>query len=324
MRRRPLLTTIFALSAPATLAVSRTGLANTWPARPVRLVVPFPPGGSPDLLARRLADRMAATVPHPVIVENRPGAGGTIGADIVAKSAPDGHVLGLSNLAPHAVGPAVYPTIPYDPLRDFTHIALLGEFPLVLAISADRPWRDLDAFLAAARTRPATLNVGTPGNGTAAQVSLHMLRTLTGAETVHVPFRGGTAAALETVAGRIDATVAGFGELSGNDRLRFLAMASTQRLPTRPEVPTFREQGVDLVATVWFGLCAPAGLAADLVDRLHAASEAAMSAPDAVALTARLGGVPRRSLTRTEMANFVRSEAERWGAAARAAGVRAE
>jgi tripartite-type tricarboxylate transporter receptor subunit TctC len=299
------------------------GATAAWPARPIRLVLLFPPGASPNAIGRRVAERLTANLGRTVVVENRPGAGGVVGADLVAKAPPDGHVLGVCNTASHAVGPAVHRAVPYDPLRDFTHIALLAEFPLALAVAADGPIRDLSDFLAAARRTAGGLRVGTPGDGTAAHVGLEMIRAAAGAEIVHVPFLGGAAAATEAVAGRVEASFSGLGEVAGNDRVRLLALAARERVPGWPAVPTFREEGLDLVAAAWFGLCGPAGLPAAVADRLHREAQAAVTAPEVAALLAWLGSAPNRGLSRAETAAFVAAEAERWGDAARAAGVQA-
>jgi tripartite-type tricarboxylate transporter receptor subunit TctC len=298
--------------------------APVWPTRPVRIIVPFPAGNAPDTLARRLAEGLALRLGQSLTVENRPGAGGTIGAEATARAAPDGYTLGISNLAPHAVGPAVYPGLAYDPVQDFTHLALLAEIPLALAVSAEARWRDLPAFLAAAREQPGTLRVGTPGNGTAAQVSLELLRRMTGAGFLHVPFRGGQAAVLETVAGRIEATMANLSEVAGNDRLRVLGMGAEARLPRWPAVPTFTEQGVPLLATIWFGLCAPARLPGAIAERLHRETLGFVGQPETAALLASLGSAPARRLSRPEVAAFIAAEGARWGEAARAAGARAD
>ena len=175
-----------------------------------------------------------------------------------------------------------------------------------------------------AREKPGSLRIGTPGNGTVAQLALDFLRRLAGAEFVHVPFRGGTPAALETIAGRIEATVAGLGELGANDRLRLLALAAPERLARWPAVPTFREQGVDFVGAAWFGLSAPAGLPEPIADRLAAECAALVAQPETATLIEGLGSTPNRGPSRAAVAAFVAAEAARWGEAARAAGVRAE
>ena len=326
MRRRSMVLTasLAVLAAPVPCGLRAQGGATAaWPARPIRLVLPFPPGASPNAVGRRVAERLTANLGQTATVENRPGAGGTIGADLVAKAPPDGHVLGVCNTASHAVGPAVHLAVPYDPLRDFTHIALLAEFPLALAVAADGPIRSLPDFLAAARRTPGGLRVGTPGSGTAAHVGVEMIRAA-GAEIVHAPFSGGAAAAMETAAGRIEASFSGLGEVAGNDRVRLLALAARERVPGWPAVPTFREEGLELVAAAWFGLCGPAGLPDAVADRLHREAQAAVTAPEVAAVLAWLGSAPNRGLSRAETAAFVAAEAKRWGDAARAAGVQAQ
>ena len=313
MRRRSMVLTasLAVLAAPFPRGLRAQGGATAaWAAPPIRLVLLFPPGVSPNAIGRRVAERLTANLGQTVVVENRPGAGGVIGADLVAKAPPDGHVLGVCNTASHAVGPAVDRAVPYDPLRDFTHIALLAEFPLALAVAADGPIHGLSDFLAAARRTAGGLRVGTPGNGTAAHVGLEMIRAAAGAEIVHVPFDGG-GAAMATVAGRIEASFSGLGEVAGNDRVRLLALAARERVPGWPAVPTFREEGLDLVATAWFGLCGPAGLPAAVADRLHREAQAAVTAPEVAALLAWLGSAPNRGLSRAETTAFVAAEAKR-------------
>jgi tripartite-type tricarboxylate transporter receptor subunit TctC len=330
MRRRSLL--LSTLAAPTTLVAppgrpacaQAGGAAATWPARQLRLVVPYPPGGAPDAFGRRLAERLTAALGQPVLVENRTGAGGLIGMDLVAKAPPDGYLLGVGGIAPHAVGPAVHRAVPYDPLRDFAQLALLAEFPLALGASAEGPYRDFGDLLAAARRTPGGVRVGTPGTGTSAHASLELLRRLAGVELVHVPFRGTPQALPELLAGRLDATLAVTGEFAGNDRVRVLAVAAPERMAGLPAVPTFRERGVDLVTTVWFTLCAPAGLSEAVAERLHRETQTVLVEPGTAALMVRLGAVPTRGLGRAELAAFVAAEAARWGEVVRAAGIRAE
>lgn len=322
MLRRALVAALAGLPVALSHAQDRPG---EWPTRPIRLVVPFPPVGSPDLIARQLGQRLGHSLGRPVVVEDRPGAGGTIGADIVAKAAADGYTLGVSNVACHAVAASVYPSLPYDPLRNFTHIALLAELPLTLAVSADGPIRSLSDLAALAHTLPGGVRIGTPGNGTTAYVSLEALRRQAGIAVEHVRFRGGgMQAALETIAGRIECVMASLGEISGNDRLRLLATAAEARVPSKPDLKTFREQGIDLVATVWFGLCAPAGLPAPIADRLHAEATAFVIEPDVAAFIAGLGAVPPRVPGRAAWTDFIAAEGVRWGELAFASGAHVE
>lgn len=258
MHRRTLLT------LPAAALAARAARAETWPARPVRMVVPFPPGGTTDFVARLVGDRLAAVLGQPFVIENRAGAGGTVGSDFVAKSAPDGHTLVVSNVAAHGVAPSVYPTIPYDAVRDFAHVALLAEIPSVLVVNIDSPIRDLAGFIAAAKAKPGGLSVGSPGNGTSSHVKQEILKRAAAIETVHVPYRGSGPMMNDVAAGQIDAMITTLVEAGRNPRFRLLAVTAAERVAGWPQVPTFVELGYpDLVASTWFGLSGPAAMPRD-------------------------------------------------------------
>lgn len=315
MRRRALLT--------LTLVPAAAHGQAAWPVRPIRIVNPFP-AGSPDAMARFAAERLTPVLGQPVVIDSRSGAGGTIGAEVVAHAPPDGYTLGISSVGPHAVAAATVANLRYDPLRDVTHLALLGEFPLALAVRADAPFPDLASFLAAARAAPESLRVGTVGTGGIGHISLDILRRTAGAAVTMVPFRGGTAAAVETMGGRIEAVLAGLGEVGNQDRLRLLAVASTTRMPQHPEVPTFLEAGTDILANAWFGVCGPAGLPEPIAERLSREVRGVTGTEAYARFLAGIGGAPNRDLDRAAMTAFVAEEAARWGAAARAGGIRAE
>lgn len=320
MRRRAF--ALAYLAAPAILharGIAAAGAA-AWPDRPIRLVVCFPTGSAGDTVGRRIADRLTAGLGQMVVVENRGGTGGTLGAEIVARAPPDGYVLGLGGIAPHAIAPAVFAALPYDPVRSFTHIAMLAEFPLAIAVSAAGPLHSLADILDLARRSPGGLRVGTPGNGTAAHVGLEQLRRVAGVEVVHVPFRGPAPAIVETLAGRIEAVMASISEFAGNDRLRMAALALPERLTGWPLVPTFREGGVDLLAAVWFGLCGPAGLPDAVADRLHHEASPARGLQG----TSSVGEAPGRAWDRSAFAAFVAAEVSHWGGLVRAAQLRPE
>ena len=261
------------------------------------------------------------------MVENRPGAGGTLAADAVAKAAPDGHTLGLSNIQPHAISPAVYPSVPYDPVRDFAHIAMVAEISLALAVAAEGPVRDLAQFVALARQTPGGRpRIGTNGNGSSAHVSLALFGRLAGIEIVHVPYRGSSVGAVtDLIGGRIEAAMPSLGDVGRNDRLRVLVIAAPERLAGWPDVPTFREAGYpDMVVSVWFGVSGPFGLPDRIADRLHHDIQAALAGPEVATRLAELGSGPNRGLSRSEYTAFVAREGARWGEAARAGGIRAE
>ncbi|WP_347547236.1 tripartite tricarboxylate transporter substrate binding protein [Roseomonas sp. CAU 1739] len=239
-------------------------------------------GSSGDVIARIVAQPLTAALGQPVVVENRPGAGGTIAADAVAKASPDGHTLVLSNIQPHAVAPAVYPNVPYNPMRDFMHVAMVAEVPLALAVSAQGPLQDLAQFVALARVTPGGLRVGTNGNGSSAHVTTALFGRLAGIDLTHVPYRGSSAQAVtDVIGGRIEGAMPSLGDVGRNDRMRVLAIAAPQRLAGWPEVPTFREAGYpEMVVSVWFGISAPAGLPDAIADRLHHEIQLALARPE--------------------------------------------
>jgi tripartite-type tricarboxylate transporter receptor subunit TctC len=320
IRRRHLASLATLLATPASVRAQ----SAHWPSRPVRLLVPFPPGTSADVVGRRLAEHLAAVLGQPVVVENRVGAGGVVGADALARAAPEGYVLGISSGAPHAIAPAVQRSVPYDPMRDFTHLAMLARFPLALAIGASSPVRSLQEFIAMARAKPGGGTIGTPGVGTAAHVAMELLRLRHGLELTHVPFRSGSEAAVEAMAGRLDGVLSTFGELATNDRLRLLGISASERLPGWPAVPTFREAGVDAVIAVRFGLCGPSGLPDAVAERLQREAEASSASTATAAALSRIGAAPHAAMSRTEMTAFVAEEGARWGEVVRAARIAAQ
>lgn len=317
MRRRHL------LALPAALALPGVAQAQAWPTRPVRMIVPFPPGGTTDVVARLVAQRLSVTLGQSVVIENRAGAGGTLGSDLVAKSPPDGQAFVVSNIASHGVGPSVYRTMPYDSVRDFTHVALMAEVPSVLVVNASSPIRSLAEFVAAARARPG-MSVGSPGNGTSSHAKQEILKRAAGIETTHVPYRGSGPMMNDLAAGNVDAIITTLVEAGRNERFRLLAVTAAQRVPGWPDVPTFPELGYpDLVASTWFGLSGPAGLPAPITARLNTEVLAALAHPDVAPRLVEAGATPRR-MSAAEYQAFVAAEVRRWAAVVQAAGIRVE
>ncbi|MGG5807881.1 Bug family tripartite tricarboxylate transporter substrate binding protein [Falsiroseomonas sp. CW058] len=298
--------------------------AQAWPARPVRVVVPFPPGGTTDFIARLVGQRLGAVLGQPFVIENRAGAGGTTGSDLVAKSPPDGHVLVVSNVASHGVGPAVYRAMPYDSVRDFTHVALMAEIPSVLAVNVASPVRTLADFIAAAKARPGAVTVASPGNGTSSHAKQEILKRSAGIDTVHVPYRGSGPMMNDVAAGAVDAMITTLVEAGRGERFRLLAVTAARRVEGWPEVPTFAELGhPDLVASTWFGLSGPAGLPPAVAERLNAEVLAALAHPEIAPRLVETGATPRR-MGAAEYSAFVAAEVRRWAAVVQAAGIRAE
>jgi len=319
MRRRHL------LALPALLAATSPVLAQTaaWPVRPVRVIVPFPPGGTTDFIARLVSQRLATVFGQGFVIENRAGAGGTVGSDVVAKSPPDGYALVVSNIAAHGVGPSVYRTMPYDSVRDFSHIALMADIPSVLAVNVASPIRSLADFVAAARARPG-ISVASPGNGTSSHAKQVILQRSAGIETTHIPYRGSGPMMNDLAGGAVEAMITTLVEAGRNERFRLLAVTAEQRVAGWPDLPTFKELGhPDLVASTWFGLSGPAGMPPALVERLNAEVLAALATPEISARLVETGATPRR-MSAAEYTAFIAAEVRRWAEVVRIGNIRAE
>lgn len=300
--------------------------AQTWPAKPVRVISPFPPGGSADTLGRIVAGKLTESTGQNFIVENRSGAGGIVGSEIAAKSAPDGYTLVVSGVASHVVAPALS-KVPYDPIRDFTHIALIGGPPTVLAVHPSLPAKDVKAFIALAKSKPGQLTYGSPGNGTQGHLVAELFRRAAGIDIRHVPYKGAAIAVIDVMAGHIHAisttlTTASTQVRAG--RLRGLAVSSAERLPEYSQVPTFRELGYpQLVATVWFALSGPAGMPVDIVNRLNGEVRRLLQSPD-VRERLRSDGIEPGTLDVKAFNAFMAKEIEQWTPVVRTSGARAD
>ncbi|MBU8544170.1 MULTISPECIES: Bug family tripartite tricarboxylate transporter substrate binding protein [Roseomonadaceae] len=320
----PILTRRLTLAAGAWLATP--ALAQAWPARPVRIVVPFPPGGLVDMLARALAPRLSERFGQPFVVENRAGAGGNIGADAVAKSAPDGHTLLASSLGPVAVNQYIYRAMPFDTQTAFAPIVLLISTPKVLCVGPARPWRDVTAVVAAAKAAPGTLTGGSAGPGTSLHLALELFKQTTGTDIQHIPYRGAAQAITDLVGGQIDLIIDNLpnilGQITGR-QVRALAAATPQRLPQLPQVPTMAEAGIDFVFGTAFGLVAPAGTDAAIVQRLSAAVTEALRDPAIGGRLAQQGAILGGG-TPADFAALIAREKATLEPVIRAAGIRAE
>jgi tripartite-type tricarboxylate transporter receptor subunit TctC len=300
--------------------------AQTWPVKPVRVIAPFPPGGAADTLGRLVAAKLTESLGQNFVVENRAGAGGVIGSDLVAKSAPDGYTLVVSGVASHALAPSLA-KVPFDPLKDFTHIALIGGPPAVFAIHPSVPAKDLKAFIALAKARPGALTYGSPGNGTQGHLVAELFRQSARIDIRHVPYKGASIAVIDLMAGHIDAistTLSTAAAQMRAGRIRALALSSAERLPDYDKVPTFRELGYpQLVATVWFSISGPAGMPADIVSRLNNEVRRLLQLPD-VRERLRPDGVEPGTLDAKAFTEFVAVELKRWAPVVRNSGARTD
>ncbi|HEY7744142.1 MAG TPA: tripartite tricarboxylate transporter substrate binding protein, partial [Burkholderiales bacterium] len=301
--------------------------SQQYPAKPVRLVVPFPPGGTADTLGRIVAAKLTESLGQNFVIENRPGAGGLVGSDLASKAAPDGYTLLVSGIASHAIAPALAAKPPFDPLRDFTHIALFGGPPSVFAVHPSLPAKDLKAYVAFARARPHELSYGSPGNGTQGHLMAELFRQRAKIDIVHVPYRGAALAVIDAVAGHIhgvSTTVTTASAQIRAGRMRALALSSVERLPDYPGVPTFREAGYrDVVGTVWFSLSAPAGVPAEIVSRLNGEVRRILQLQD-VRDRLRGDGIAPNQLDPKAFSDFLAAEVKRWAPVVRASGARTD
>ena len=309
----------------AALSAMDAAPAQPSPTRPIRLIAPFPPGGPVDVMARLVAQRLSTTLGQ-VIVENRPGAGSTIGAKSVAQADPDGYTLLLASSASLAIGPALFNNIGYDPLTSFVPIAMVSSVPYVMVAATKSPFKNVPEMLAYAKANPGKLNFGVP-NGAPPHVLALSFKALTGADIVIVPYKGAATVITDLIGGQIDAgfetTSVMFSHLH-EGKVRGLAVVRETRQPELPDVPTMIESGVPkLVGSSWTGIMAPAGTPPEIVNRLRAAIIEGLKSPDMVDKFKKLGA-EARFLSLDEFMAFVVAENQRLGDIIRSSGTKAE
>jgi tripartite-type tricarboxylate transporter receptor subunit TctC len=296
--------------------------AVAWPTQPVRLIVPFAPGGTTDLVARLLAQGLQDRLGQPLIIENRPGAGATVGSQQVAQAAPDGHTLLMSNIASHGIAPTLYRTLRYDAVTDFTHVALVVSNPSVFVTNPRFAGQTLADIARMSREDPRGIDIASSGSGSSNHLLIVQFGQAANARVNHVPYRGAGPAMTDVIAGVVPMMSDSLPSAASHIRqgsVRAVAMASAERHPAFPAVPTFREQGVDLVSESWFGLSGPAGMPAAVVQRLSQATLAVLAEPGVRARFTELGGTPG-ALSPSGYTEFVRAEVARWAPVVRASG----
>jgi tripartite-type tricarboxylate transporter receptor subunit TctC len=301
--------------------------AEIYPSRPVRIVVPFPPGGPADVLARTVGDKLQATLGQPVVVDNRPGAGGNIGMELVAKSAADGHTLALAPAGNLTVNPSLYRNVPYDVARDFAPVTVIAAVPNVLVVNAQVPAKDVGELSAYAKANPGKLNFASPGAGSGAHLAGELLKSSAGIEMVHVPFSGIAPAVTAVVAGDVQVMFAGTSSAMTHvaaGKLRALGVASPKRIASAPALPTLDESGLPgFDVTSWYSIVAPAGTPPAVVERLQKEIAKALDAPDVMAKLAGLGAEPVGN-TPSEFAAMFKTESAKWGKIVKDANIRPE
>lgn len=315
------------LSGLALVCVAGLSAAQGYPDKPIRLIVPFPPGGGTDVLAREAALKVAKNTGWNIVTENRPGSGGNIGVDTVAKSAADGYSLVLGQTSNLAINPTLYAKLPYDPEKDLTAIGLIADAPLVLVVPANSPLKSFDDMIAAARAKPELLTYASSGNGTVAHLAAVQLQNAAGIKLTHIPYKGAAQASNDLIGGQIDMYLSSVPTLIGhirNGKMRALAVTAAQRASDLPDVPTIAERGYPgFEAVTWFGLAAPAGVPKEIVQRLNAEFNKALQTSD---LSQKYQEQGARVLTGTpeDFAKLIHDDRLRWGKIVKDSGARVE
>jgi tripartite-type tricarboxylate transporter receptor subunit TctC len=315
----------------ATLALAVAGPAaaqsSSWPEKPIRLVVGFAPGGFTDVLARLVGQKLQERLGQSVLVENKAGAAGTIGADIVAKAKPDGYTLLLGHSNSNSVAPALYPKLPYDVVRDFTPIIRVATTPLLLTVHPDIPAQDVASFVALAKAKPEGLRFASSGNGSAQHLAAARFMLATGTRMTHVPYKGSGQAIIDLLSGQIDLNFESPPNILPHARagkLRVLAITSGKRSPLLPDVPTLAEAGVQEAEMLqWFAVLGPAGMPAEITQKLNAEVGAILKQPDVVEKIASQGGEIVAGPSQ-EFADFLVGDTASWAKLVKEADVRAE
>ena len=310
-----------ALTAPICVCAQ-----DAYPARPVRFILPFPPGGGTDILGRLLAERLAANLGQPVVTENRGGAGGNVGAEAAARSAPDGYTIVL--VAPSlAISPTLYSKLNYDPVKDFAPISLVATVPNVMITQPSVPAQTLQEFIAYAHARPGALNFGSGGAGTSNHLAGELFNLVTGAKLVHIPYKGVNLAMQDVLAGNVHLVFIGIPAAAPHikaGKLRALATVAPRRSSALPDVPTVAEAGLrDFEVTTWYGVLAPAGTPRPIIARLNAELVKVVHSPEVKERLAATGTEPLTS-TPEEFAAYIQREIAKWGDVIRKAGVKAD
>jgi len=318
--------TLLSLALSLTFGALMAGAAypqassSDYPNRPLKQIVPFPPGGGVDIVTRIVAAKWSELLGQPIVVENRAGAGGTVGTDYAAKAAADGYTLFTCNIASHGVSPALYNKLPYDYIRDFAPISLIGKTPNVLVLHPSVPARTLKEFVELAKANPGKYNYASPGFGTSPQMTMELFKLTAGVDLFHVPYKGGAPALADVMGGQVAGMFGNLPEQLGaikGGKTRALAVSSLARNPQLPDVPTVAESGYPgFEVTVWYGVCTQAAVAKPMLARLHATLVKTLELPEMKARLAE-SSIDATPTTEEEFAKFIRAENERWTAVVR-------
>lgn len=303
--------------------VSAQSVADRYPDKPIKIIVPFAPGGSVDVLARVVGQKLQDSWGQPVVVESRPGASTLIGTTVAAKAPADGYTLIIS-VSNHTTNPAMRDKMPYDTLKDFRPVSLMARTPVVVYANPQFPANDLASLVALAKAKPGTVTFGSAGTGSMTHLTAELLKQSAAVDMTHVVYRGGTPALTDVISGHLNMTFATVGQALPQYRakqVKALGISSEKRYASVPEIPTFKEQGIDLVTTEWYGLLAPAGTPPEIVHKLNAEVRKILSQPG---LGERLTAIELVSSTPDELDRFIRSEMIRWTPLVHQLGIKAD
>jgi len=316
---------ICALSAA--ICVPSPAAAQPYPSKPIRFVVPYPAGGPLDTIARLLSQKVSESVKQPVVVDNKPGAGGNIGADMVAKAAPDGYTILMGAVATHAINPVLYASIPFDPARDFVPVTQVASTPNVLVVHPSIPALTVREFIAYAKRNPGKLNFGSGSTGSAGHLAGELFKSMAGVDMTHIPYKGAAPAMQDLIGGQIqlmfDNLASSLGQVRAG-KVKALAVTTAKRTALAPELPTIAESGLPgFDISTWFGIFAPAGTPREALDRLHAEFTRALAAPDVRERILALGAEPVGNRPE-EFAAYIREEAAKYARLVKASGAKVD
>ena len=299
----------------------------TYPSRPIRFIVPFPPGGGTDILARLVANKLTESLGWQIVVDNRGGAGGNIGLDAAAKAAPDGYTMVMGQTSNLAINPALYSKLPYDPIKHFTPVSLVASSPIAITVSGKSPHKTLGDLVAAAKAKPGEITFGSPGNGTVSHLTGEMFQRAAGVKYIHVPYKGAAQAMPDLIGGRIHFYTSSLETAMPQMKagaIRTLAVTSLQRIPAVPDIPTVSESGLKgFEATTWFGVLVAKGTAAPIVDRLSSEIVKVLNASDIRSRMADNGGAMVKPGP-AEFDRFLKAEIAKWGRIVKDSGVKVD
>src|SRR5918999_2881383 len=312
--------------AVVVLALPIAGTAQDWPAKPVRFVSPYPPGGSVDPLARVLAAKLGESLKQQFIVENRTGASGVIGTEYVAKSAPDGYTW-VFIFDTHAVHQALNPKLPFDPVKDFAPVMIVGTAPMAITTGTMKPYKSFADALAAAKAKPDSVTLGNVGNGSLAHLTTIVLNQAAGVQFVPVPYKGGGPMSLDVIGGQVElamASTAAQAQHVRGGKMRALVLTGDKRSHTMPDVPTLKELGIDVVAHAWWGILAPAGTPKPIIDKIHAELVKAIKLPDVNKMLTETQGMDVVALGPEATQKWILDNMARWGKVVKDNNIRTE